>query len=189
MAFIGRDNQAAVSCADGYLTVWNLETYKLLRYVRLRDVQVGLRFCPTMDVLTSWGVDEFNHEFFVWDVDKLAVLHALNGHSEAVKDIYEVAPPSASRDPDLTEKTWDPILGEDPAVLWIHNARVFGQNVQVCICRHSRQSYFCRSHVFFMKPSHKSLLVHSWIFPSPTLPARISYAHGSAQYLDDNLRS
>lgn len=122
MAFIGRDNQAAVSCADGYLTVWNLETFKLLRYVRLRDVQVGLRFCPAMDVLTSWGVDEFNHEIFVWNVDKLTVLHVLDGHSEAVKDIYEVAPRSGARSSEISEKTWDPILGEGLAALWIHIA-------------------------------------------------------------------
>ena len=112
MDFIGRHNQAAVSCADGYLTVWDLETFKLLRYVRLRDVQVGLRFCPAMDVLTSWGVDEFNHEIIVWDVDTLTVLHVLDGHCEAVKDIYEVAPPPLSDNIKAADKTWEPILGE-----------------------------------------------------------------------------
>ncbi|CAM9511695.1 unnamed protein product [Ectocarpus sp. 12 AP-2014] len=122
MDFIGRDNQAAVSCADGYLTVWDLETCKLLRHTRLRDVQVGLRFCRSMDVLTSWGVDEFNHEIIVWDVDKLTVLHVLDGHCEAVKDICEVAPPPLAGNPESAEKPWDPILvtaGMDrKVVLW-----------------------------------------------------------------------
>ncbi|CAM9316088.1 unnamed protein product, partial [Hapterophycus canaliculatus] len=122
MDFIGRGSQAAVSCADGYLTVWDLETLKLLRYVRLRDVQVGLRFCPFMDILTSWGVDEFNHEIIVWDVDTLTVLHVLDGHSEPVKDTYEVAPPLTAGTSISTEKAWDPILvttGMDhKLVLW-----------------------------------------------------------------------
>lgn len=122
MGFIGRDNQAVVSCADGYLTVWNLETFKLLRYVRVRDVQVGLRFCPSMDVLTSWGVDEFNHEIFVWDVDNLTVVHVLDGHCEPVKDIYEVAPPPVTRNSEITEKTWDPILGEFCCSLYTHHS-------------------------------------------------------------------
>lgn len=113
MDFIGRGTQAVVSCADGYLTVWDLETLKLLRYVRLRDVQVGLRFCPSMNVLTSWGVDEFNHEIIVWDVDKLTVLHVLDGHCEPVKDTYEVAPPVTSGASIPTEKAWDPMLGEN----------------------------------------------------------------------------
>ncbi|CAM9298583.1 unnamed protein product [Ectocarpus fasciculatus] len=122
MDFIGRDNQAAVSCADGYLTVWDLETCKLLRHTRLRDVQVGLRFCRSMDVLTSWGVDEFNHEIIVWDVDKLTVLHVLDGHCEPVKDICEVAPPPLTGNSESAEKPWDPILvtaGMDhKVVLW-----------------------------------------------------------------------
>lgn len=116
MDFIGRDNQAAVSCADGYLTVWDLETCKLLRHTRLRDVQVGLRFCRSMDVLTSWGVDEFNHEIIVWDVDNLTVLYVLDGHSEPVKDICEVAPPPLAGNSESAEKPWDPILGEDTVV-------------------------------------------------------------------------
>eukprot|EP00752_Nemacystus_decipiens_P011039 g9808.t1 len=122
MEYIGRVNQAAVSCADGFLTVWDLETFKLLRYVRLRDVQVGLRFCPAMGVLTSWGVDEFNHEIIVWDVDKLTVLHVLDGHSEAVKDIYEVAPAYRADGLVDSEKPWEPMLvttGMDrKVVLW-----------------------------------------------------------------------
>lgn len=116
MDFIERDNQAAVSCADGYLTVWDLETCKLLRHTRLRDVQVGLRFCRSMDVLTSWGVDEFNHEIIVWDVDKLTVLHVLDGHCAPVKDICEVAPPPLAGTSESAEKPWDPILGEDTVV-------------------------------------------------------------------------
>lgn len=109
--FIGRDNQAAVSCADGYLTVWEIDTCKLLRYTRLRDVQVGLRFCPAMDVLASWGVDDFNHEIIVWDVDSLKVLHVIDGHSDPVKDICEVTPPPRT---ETTEERsfWDPLMGE-----------------------------------------------------------------------------
>lgn len=116
MEFIGRVNQAAVSCADRYLTIWDLETLKLLRHVRMRDAQVGLRFCPSMGVLTSWGVDEFNHEIIVWNVDKLTVMHVLDGHSGAVKDICEVAPPPSTGTSDPTEKIWEPILGEGPGV-------------------------------------------------------------------------
>lgn len=190
MAFIGRDNQAAVSCADGYLTVWNLETFKLLRYVRLRDVQVGLRFCPAMDVLASWGVDEFNHEVIVWDVDKLKVLRVLDGHSEAVKDIYEVAPPSAATDSDLAETAWDPILGEGPAVDWILNVRGIGHDIlgsRLCFSLHSRRLTFAGCRCFFVKPSFS---LFSWpcvrILPSPTLPARILYEHSSTQRLYDH---
>lgn len=109
--FIGRDNQAAVSCADGYLTVWELDTCKMLRYTRLRDVQVGLRFCPAMDVLTSWGVDDFNHEILVWDVDSLKVLHVIDGHRDPVKDICEVAPPPRAEAME-ERSSWDPLMGE-----------------------------------------------------------------------------
>lgn len=118
MEFIGRVNQAAVSCADSNLTIWDLETFKLLRYVRLRNVQVGLRFCPSMGVLTSWGVDEFNHEIIVWNVDKLVVMHVLDGHSEAIKDTYEVAPAPLTDGSKATEKPWEPILGEISALYY-----------------------------------------------------------------------
>lgn len=132
MEFIGRVNQAAVSCADGNLTIWDLETFKLLRYVRMRDVQVGLRFCPSMGVLTSWGVDEFNHEIIVWDVDKLTVLHVLDGHSGAVKDTYEVAPAPLADKAKAGEKPWEPILGEFSATTRIHiYASVSAQNRSV----------------------------------------------------------
>lgn len=125
MEYIGRVNQAAVSCADGFLTIWDLETFKLLRYVRLRDVQVGLRFCPSMGVLTSWGVDEFNHEIIVWDVDKLTVLHVLDGHSEAVKDTCEVAPANRADGLVVVEKPWEPMLGELSATKYLENTTIY----------------------------------------------------------------
>lgn len=109
--FIGRDNQVAVSGADGFLTIWDLGTYKLLRYTRLKDVQIGMRFCPAMDVLVSWGVGDFSHEILVFDVDTLKVLHVLDGHAESVKDVCEVASPLSSTNPGAVERCWDPMLG------------------------------------------------------------------------------
>lgn len=143
MEYIGRVNQAAVSCADGFLTIWDLETFKLLRYVRLRDVQVGLRFCPSMGVLTSWGVDEFNHEIIVWDVDKLTVLRVLDGHSEAVKDTHEVAPAHRAEGVVATEKPWEPMLGEifcynyltyTTLLAWFHDCKLV-RTTFICYCR------------------------------------------------------
>lgn len=131
MEFIGRVNHAAVSCADSNLTIWDLESLQLLRYVRLRDVQVGLRFCPFMGVLASWGVDEFNHEIIVWDVDKLTVLHVLDGHSEAVKDAYEVAPAPSADGLKAGEKLWEPLLGELSATGCIHDHT--SPCLQVCL--------------------------------------------------------
>lgn len=109
--YIGNVNRVAVACADGYLTVWEIDTYKMLSYTRLKDVQVGLRFCPAMNVLTSWGVDDFNHEILVWDVDTLKILHVLDGHCEPIKDICEVAPPPSSKIIDGKKKNWEPMLG------------------------------------------------------------------------------
>ncbi|CAM9349206.1 unnamed protein product [Choristocarpus tenellus] len=90
--YIGHGNQAIVSCADGYLTVWDLNTAKLLRYIYVGDVQVGLRFCPAMDVLISWGVDEFHNDFLVWNVETLTAMHTLNGHTAPIRDVCEVCP-------------------------------------------------------------------------------------------------
>lgn len=104
--FVARDNQAVVSCADGYLTVWELTSFKMLHYTRVRHVQVGLRFCPSMGVMASWGVNDFNHEISIWEIDTLKVLHVIDGHSGPVKDICEVACNGE------LGKEWDPILGE-----------------------------------------------------------------------------
>lgn len=108
--FFGHDNQAVMSCTDGFLTVWDVETCRMLRSTRMRDVQVGLRFCPALGLLASWGVDEFNHEILIWDVDELKVVHVLtDGHSEPVKDVCEVAP--TEKDVGPSERLWDPMLG------------------------------------------------------------------------------
>lgn len=110
--FIGHANQAAMSCADGYLTVWDLDTCKMLRFVRMRDIQVGLRFCPAMNVLASWGVDDFDHDIVIWNVEDLAVVHVLNdGHSDPVKDVCEVALPQQGKGEDRVQRPWSPILG------------------------------------------------------------------------------
>lgn len=109
--FLGHDNQAIMSCADGFLTVWDVETCRMLRSTCMRDVQVGLHFCLSLGLLASWGVDDFNHEVIMWDVEELKVVHVLNdGHSEAVKDVCEVAP--KEEDGDSSERLWDPMLGK-----------------------------------------------------------------------------
>lgn len=111
--FIGRDNQAALSCADGFLTVWELDNCTMLRFTHMKDVQVGLRFCPAMKVLASWGVDDFNHDILIWDVDALLVMHVLNdGHYDPVRDVCEVALPNSETSADYIERPWNPLLGK-----------------------------------------------------------------------------
>lgn len=95
----------------------------MLRSVRLRDVQVGLRFCPALGLLASWGVDDFNHEILIWDLDELKVVHVLNdGHSEPVKDVCEVALPLHQNAQDPNERAWEPLIGtkyyECPNACW-----------------------------------------------------------------------
>lgn len=110
--FVGQENQAVVSCADGYLTSWDVEKCRMLRSVRLRDVQVGLRFCPALGLLASWGVDDFNHEILVWDLDEFKVVHVLNdGHSDPVKDVREVALPLHQNAQEPNERAWEPMIG------------------------------------------------------------------------------
>lgn len=97
--FIGSESQIAVSCADGFLTIWELKTSKILRYTRMKSVQMGLRFCSTMNVLASWGIGHSNHDILVWDVNTLKVIHILSGHSGPIKDVCEVASGSANGAP------------------------------------------------------------------------------------------
>lgn len=89
--FIGSESEIAVSCADGFLTIWDLKIRKIIQYTRMKRVQMGLRFCPAMDVLASWGTGNFNHDVLVWDVTTLKVIHILSGHSGPIKDVCEVA--------------------------------------------------------------------------------------------------
>lgn len=105
LEFLGRDNQVAVSCADGYLTPWDTETYQIQRFACVGDIQVGLRFCPSMHVLSSWGANEFNHETFVRNVDILEVLRVLSdAHCEPMEDMHGMALPKVSRDTGIVEK-------------------------------------------------------------------------------------
>lgn len=112
--FIGHPNHAALSCADGNLTVWNLETYTMLRFAHTRTVQVGLRFCPSMDVLVSWGGGELRHDILVWDAGTLSTLRVLNDeHFDAIKDVCEMAWTTSPKGGDAaTEMSWEPMIGE-----------------------------------------------------------------------------
>ncbi|CAM9151762.1 unnamed protein product, partial [Discosporangium mesarthrocarpum] len=108
--FIGHVNQAVVSCADGNLSVWDLTTGKMLRYFPVRDVQVGLRYCPLMAVLISWGVDEYNNTILVWDIETFCTMHRLSGHTAAVRDVCEVFPSMGGESEDNGAKPSDNML-------------------------------------------------------------------------------
>lgn len=112
--FIGHPNHAALSCADGNLTVWNLETYTMLRFAHARTVQEGLRFCPSMDVLVSWGGGELRHDILVWNAGTLSTLRVLsNEHFDTIKDVCEMAWTTSPKGADAaTENSWEPMLGE-----------------------------------------------------------------------------
>lgn len=93
--FIGRHNQVALSCADGCLTVWDLATYSMLRFVRMREVQVGLRYCSGINALASWGMDDTKYAVTMWNVDTLTALFMLSGgHSDRIRDVLELNPPA-----------------------------------------------------------------------------------------------
>ncbi|KAG5178486.1 WD40-repeat-containing domain protein [Tribonema minus] len=56
-----------------------------------RRTQTGLKLCEEMDVLASWGGDEFEHSVWIWDIDAGSVLRKISGHLSHVKDAVELA--------------------------------------------------------------------------------------------------
>lgn len=155
--FIGRDKQAAVSCADGYLTVWELDECRMIRHTRLRDVQVGMRFCPIMDVLISWGVDDFKHEILVWDVDTLKVLHVIDGHSQPVKDVCEVASPLHSG-LEKNGRSFDPTLG-NPSLITTAFLKKYTSSTFAWVCLNVLVIFFTPSEVALSEISRLKVVV------------------------------
>lgn len=120
--FIGSESQIAVSCADGFLTIWDMKIRTIIRYARMKSVQMGLRFCATMDVLASWGIGNSNHDVLVWDVNTLKVTHILSGHRGPIKDVCEVASGDAKGAP------FNTMIGEYYSI-----TRRLGSTVCTCI--------------------------------------------------------
>jgi hypothetical protein len=58
-----RRAQICVSCCDGTLSIWELEGGKLVKHFAASAAQAGMKLCEAMDVLVTWGCDEFDHRY------------------------------------------------------------------------------------------------------------------------------
>jgi hypothetical protein len=58
-----RKAQICVSCCDGTLSIWELEGGKLVKHFAASAAQAGMKLCEAMDVLVTWGCDEFDHRY------------------------------------------------------------------------------------------------------------------------------
>jgi WD40 repeat protein len=97
-----RKMQVCISCGDGNLSVWDIVTGRLLRHLWVRHHEVGLRYCPTSDVLISWSntTSDGGACCRVRAVSSLSVLVLLQGaHRAEIRDVCEIScPEDASLD-------------------------------------------------------------------------------------------
>jgi WD40 repeat protein len=91
MTWIDRKRQMVFATSNSYLSFWNSRLVHLIDFVETVAPQLGMLYSTCADVLLTWGGDEVNYDYSVWDCNSRTLRSQFNMHRNIILTTVEIS--------------------------------------------------------------------------------------------------